>query len=237
MAREVKSLNRSVHRRIVTAFFLIFTAAATLSAQETARKYFESVSERYAGIEDYTANLVISRGGERQVAAVTYKTPNLLRLDFEEPEDMVIVVGTELLQIWVPGHAVTFSQQLKRDSAADVDVPNLATPQGLELMNRYYTIAYLDSPDPVPLENGSSEMVVKLRLVWKSNNEGYRQLTLAIDSDKLIRRITGITTTNETVVFDFTEISLNKGIPDTRFVYDSPPEGNTIENFLFDPEN
>ena len=226
-------LNRPVRYRLAAAFFLI--SAAALSAQETARSYFESVSERYGGIEDYTANLVISRGGNAQVAAVTYKAPNLLRLDFEEPENMVMVVGNELLQIWVDEYKVTFSQPLRRESQAEV--PNLATPQGLELMNRYYTIAYLSTPDPVPLQAGSSEMVVKLRLVWKSNNEGFRELELAIDSDKLIRRITGVTTGNETVVFDFTEISLNRGIPDTRFEYESPPEGNTIENFLFDPEN
>ena len=226
-------LNRPVRRRLVAAFFLI--SAAALSAQETARSYFESVSERYAGIEDYTANLVISRGGDTQIAAVTYKSPNLLRLDFEQPEDMVMVVGKELLQIWVDEHKVTFSQPLRRVSRGEV--PNLATPQGLELMSRYYTIAYLSTPDPVPLQTGSSEMVVKLRLVWKSNNEGYRELELAIDSDKLIRRITGVTTSNETVVFDFTDITLNRGIPDTRFEYVSPPEGNTIENFLFDPEN
>ncbi len=233
-------LNRPVQRRLITAVLLISTALTSLSAQETAKRYFESVSERYAEITDYTANLTITRrdssGGDTvQIAAVMFKTPNLLRLDFEEPAEMVMVVGPDLLQVWVNEHKVTFSQALRRD--VQEEVPNLNTPQGLALMSRYYTVAYVDSPDPVPLDAGSSEMVVRLKLDWKSNNEGYRQLLLALDNDKLIRRIIGITTNNQTVVFDFTDMELNTGIPDARFDYESPPEGNTIENFLFDPES
>lgn len=228
-------LNRSLYRRLIAASVLILTAFSSLNAQETAKQYFESVSEGYAVIEDYTANLVITRGNVVQVAAVTYKSPNLLRLDFEDPAEMVLVADGELLQVWVPEHSVTFAQPLRRDS--QTEVPNLATPQGLELMSRYYVPRYTDTPVPVPLDPGSSEMVVRITLNWKSNNEGYRELRLAIDANKHIRRITGITTSNETVVFDFTDMSVNVGIPDARFDYDSPPEGNTIENFLFDPES
>ena len=41
----------------------------------------------------------------------------------------------------------------------------------------------------------------------------------------------------EKIIFDFTNLEINRGIPDARFDYKSPPEGNTIENFLFEPEN
>lgn len=228
-------MSHPVFRRFTAILILFLAGIAAASAQETATRYFELVSQRYEAIEDYTADLVITRGDVVQTAEVWYKNPNLLRLDFVEPEGMVMAVDGELLQVWVPEYSVTFSQPLRRDSQAQL--ANLTSSRGLEMINKYYTISYDPVPDLVPLDPGSSEMVVKLKAEWKSNNEGFRRLELSIDSDRRIRRVKGITTTNEEIVFDFTNMVMNRGIPDTRFQYESPPTGNTIENFLFDPES
>ncbi|RLW69958.1 MAG: hypothetical protein B6D68_01440 [spirochete symbiont of Stewartia floridana] len=199
-------------------------------------RYFQAVSAQYKAIADYTANLVISRGDRIQTAVVRYKSPNLLRLDFSNPEGMVITVNDEKLKIWAPQYSVTFEQSLLGNNQGQLSMAT--TPRGLELMEKHYTIAYADSPGPVPLDDGSNEMVIKLRLNWKSNNEGFRNLELSINpSLKTIRRIKGITTTNESITFDFADIVLNRGIPITKFDYESPPYGNTIDNFLLDPEN
>lgn len=213
----------------------VVSAASNLSAQETASRYFEAVSERYKAISDYTADLMITRGERVQTAVAQYRNPNLLRLDFSKPANMVIAVNNEKLMVWVPQYSVTFEQTLRQSSREQLAA--LATPRGLELMARYYTIAYSASPNPVPLDEGSSEQVIKLLLKWKSNNEGFRRLELSINPLlKTIRRIQGLTTNGQTIVFDFTNIVLNGGIPATRFNYESPPIGNSIENFLFDPE-
>jgi outer membrane lipoprotein carrier protein len=115
----------------------------------------------------------------------------------------------------------------------------MASSRGLELMKRYYTMAYATSPEPrAPGSRLQSEQVVKLRLVWKSNNEGFREL-------ELIHRFRSPDPPRESatrpparrIAFDFTNLVLNRGIPETRFQYESPPTGNTIENFLFDPES
>ncbi len=229
-------MNRCVFNRFIAVFSVFTALTAGLWAQETASRFFDSVSSRYESINDYTARLVISGSDKsRQVAEVIYKAPNMLRLDFSEPKDMVMAVDGETLRIWVPDLPAAFEQPLRRNSQAAGVLA--AGSQGLELMKKYYTVAYAQSPSPVPLDPGSSEYVVKLRLVWKSNNEGFRQLELSIDNDKRIRRIVGITTGNEVVQFDFTNIMINRGIPAARFQYDPPPTGNTIENFLFDPES
>ena len=227
-------LNRPIFRRSFTAGFLFLITLTALAAQETADSYFESVSERYVSIEDYTANLVIRRGETEEIAAVTYKNPGLLRLDYEDPAGMVMVVGPDLFQVWVPSLRVTFSQPLRRDGQSSG--ANLNTARGLAMMRQNYSVSYIESPDPVPLDDGSSEMVVWLSL-RATVSEGFSRLRLAISSDLTIRRIIGVTTSGETITFDFTDMILNNGIPDTRFDYDSPPEGNTIENFLFDPES
>jgi len=86
----------------------------------------------------------------------------------------------------------------------------------------------------VPLEANSRENVVKLRLTRRSVSEGFREIILSINPDtKLIRRIEGRTISDTEVRFDFLNIRLNQGIPEMRFIYDSPASANLYNNFLF----
>lgn len=219
------------------AFVFIYPLISyALWSQETAASYFESVAEQYRRITDYSADLVITKGRDVRTAALQYRKPNLLRLDFSRPKGQVIAVDGKTLRAWVPKQGVTFEQVLRRKER--ISSPGIASLEGLELMRRYYTVAYAESPLPVPLEPGSSESVVVLRLNWKSNNEGFRRIDLSINANtKMIRRAEGITTSGQRLIFDFTNIVLNRGIPDTRFSYQSPATGSTIENFLFDLED
>jgi outer membrane lipoprotein-sorting protein len=76
--------------------------------------------------------------------------------------------------------------------------------------------------------------VVKIRLTRRSVSEGFREILLDINPEThLIRRIEGRTIAGSVVRFDFSNVSINKGIPDQRFVYDSPASANMYNNFLF----
>jgi outer membrane lipoprotein-sorting protein len=76
--------------------------------------------------------------------------------------------------------------------------------------------------------------VVKLRLTRRSISEGFREIILHINPDtKLIRRIEGRTIAEGLVQFDFTNVKVNQGIPEQRFIYDSPASANVYNNFLF----
>jgi outer membrane lipoprotein-sorting protein len=110
----------------------------------------------------------------------------------------------------------------------------MATAQGILLLRRNYVPAFVTDPSPVPLESGSNEMVIKLRLTRRVGSENFREIFLDIASDtKLIRRIEGTTITDSTVRFDFSETKINQGIPEQRFIYDSPASANLYNNFLF----
>jgi outer membrane lipoprotein-sorting protein len=110
----------------------------------------------------------------------------------------------------------------------------MATAQGLRLLRQGYIPAFVTGPAAVPLEERSQEMVVKLRLTRRLASEGFREIILSINPEtRLIRRIEGRTIADALVRFDFTNIRTNLGIPELRFVYDSPASANMYNNFLF----
>ena len=221
--------------RLLALVVFVYVPIGALSAQEllTATRFFDAVAERYATIDDYVATIVMRNGSERMEGTLFYRRPNLVRIDFTSPENQVLVSDGETLMIHVPRHNVTLQQTLRR---REQNVGGLATSQGLRLMRANYSIAYLHGPAPVPLDEGSSVMVTKLRLDWRNTNEGFRQLILSIDDNLVIRRIEGITPNFDEVRFDFRDVRLNQSIPSTRFDYTPPPGANRLNNFLFENE-
>lgn len=216
---------------------LVLFAVAFVSAQsiQTANEYFQTVSDTYATIQDYEADLAITTAAGKMQSRVSFKRPNLLRMDFSNPDTQVITFNGEQLTIYLPGsNAILLQTVTKDDDAGAATGASLATPQGLTLMSRYYYIAYESGQSPVPLFEDSDEMVVKFILTKKSASESFKTLNVAINpNSKLIRRIEAVTTTNETFVFEFSNYNLNSNIPDARFIYDAPSSANNYNNFLF----
>ena len=215
---------------------LLFFGGLCLSAQETAENYFDRLSENYGTVRDYQGEITITRGDTLQTADIFYKSPNLLRLDFTDEASRGIVMNSdgETLLLHIPDFSVTFTQTLKQHSESAL--ANMSSSQGLHLLQQNYKIGYKTGPAPEPLEAGSEEIVTKLRLEWLSSTEGFRELEIAVGENMLIRRITAVTTKYEVIQFDFLNLQINEDIPDNRFYYESPPVGNDIENFLFEPE-
>ena len=220
---------------ILLSFMLAFVSAQNQTIL-TAGNFFKSVSEYYATIKDYEASFTISAAGTSMKGKVSFKAPNLLRMDFDDPEKQVIVFSGDRLLMYLPLSNATLIQDVDTDAASGsaADAGNLATPQGLYLMNRYYFIAYENGQAAEPLDEGSEENVVKLILTRKTAAEGFKTINLAINPDtKLIRRIKAVTTGDEIFEFSFTQYILNTNIPDVRFVYDSPSDSNNYYNFLY----
>jgi outer membrane lipoprotein-sorting protein len=223
------------------AVFFIFLAAAgagffPLYAQEivTAERYLESVSEVYGGVKDYEARIGIRSGSTTMRGALSFLAPSYLRIDFTDPAEQVIVFNGELLTVYLPGQRAVLSQNItpsRRPSAAGA---SMASAQGLILLRRNYIPSFVSGPDPVLLEEGSEELVVRLRLTRRSISEGFRELILSVNPDtRLIRRIEGRTIADGQLRFDFTEVKTNLGIPEGRFIYDSPASAYLYNDFLF----
>jgi len=209
----------------------------TANAQEivTAEQYLKTVSERYGGIRDYEAQIAIRSGTSEMQGNVSYLSPSFLRIDFKRPAEQVIVFNGELLTVYLPEYRAVLNQNItpsRRSSASGG--ASLASAQGLSLLQRNYVASFLSSPDPVRLDENSNDEVIKLRLARRSISEGFREIILSISpATKLIRRIEGRTIADVNVRFDFTNIRTNVGIPELRFLYDSPASAYVYNNFLF----
>jgi outer membrane lipoprotein-sorting protein len=207
-----------------------------LPAQEiiTAERYLEMVSERYGGIRDYEARVYIRSGNTEMYGNLSHLSPSFLRIDFSTPAEQVIAFNGETLTIYLPEYRATLNQNITPSRRTGAAGASLATAQGLLLLRRNYIASFVTGPAPVPLENGSEEMVVKLRLARRSVSEGFREIILNINpTTMMIQRIDGRTIADSMVRFDFSDIKINQGIPEGRFIYDSPASANNYNNFLF----
>jgi len=201
---------------------------AVLSGQEivTAERYLEMVSDNYAALNDYEANVVIRSGNNDMIGTVSFRTPSFMRIDFSRPANQVIVFNGNTLIVYLPEFRAVLNQEINRRAST--------TSAGLSMLRRNFNPTYLTSPNPEPLDSGSSERVIKLRLTRRFTSEGFRELILSINPEtRLIRRIEGRTIAEVDIRIDFTSIRTNIGIPEARFAYDTPPNSSMFNNFLF----
>jgi len=229
-----------VFKRGIPLFvFLIVLSISNLSlifGQEiiTAGRYLEMVSDRYASIRDYEANIAIRSSGSDMTGIVSHLAPSFLRIDFTRPAEQVIVFNGELLTIYLPDFRAVLNQNINQSRRPGATAAGMASAQGLTLLRRNYVPSFVTGPNPEPLDGNSGEKVVKLRLTRSALSEGYREIILSINPETmLIRRMEGRTIADSEVRFDFTNVRTNQGIPEQRFIYDSPASANMYNNFLF----
>jgi len=220
-------------KRGISLFALLIFGITLGFGQEvvTAERYLELVSNTYAGVRDYEATINIRSGNAQMAGIISVLSPAFLRIDFSRPAEQVILYNGNDLTIYLPDFRSVLNQPMNRRSGGPVGGPY---GNGLSLLRRNFVPAFLTGPNPVPLDLGSSENVIKLRLTRRTTAEGFREIVLSINpNNRTIRRMEGRTIGDNVIVFDFTNIKLNSGIPETRFAYDTPANANTYNNFLF----
>ena len=198
----------------------------------SAEKFFAALSSSFGSVKDYEAVITLAQGKTTSHGKISYKSPFYLRIDFDDPKGQVVVFDGEKLTFFSPQYEVVLEQKYKKKSAAQIE--GLASAQGLSILQRNYSVAYLTGPAPVPLEEGSREMVTKLKLTAHGTT-GFSQLILSV-KDSLVRRIEGTQINGDKITMDIANIRVDQGVPDERFKYDPPAYANVISDWLFDPE-
>ena len=224
------------YKKTLLAFLLLFSTVFFVFSQEiiTAERYLDIVSERYANIRDYEAQVIIRSGTTDMMGNLSYLDPFFLRIDFTNPAEQVLVFNGETLAIHIPDLRATLNQAVSPARRTSTLGASMASAQGLQLLRRGYVPAFLTGPEPVALDDRDRERVVKLRLTRRLPSEGFREIILSINPETLlIRRIEGRTIADALVRFDFLNIRTNLGIPEQSFVYNPPPTANLYNNFMF----
>jgi len=211
---------------LLSTFAFVATMAFSQGVYTTASDFFKTVSDYYETISDYEANLDITIGNSSKSGKVSFKRPELLHIEIDSPEDMVINFNGSLLQVYVSAQNAILSQQVSGASQGAV---------GLSMIRRYYNIKYDQGQDPVPLDEGSDQMVIKLMCERRSSTESFRWILLSVDPDtKLLVRVEALSTNGDTYIFNFSDYVLNNRMSETRFLYEPPANANEYENFLFE---
>jgi len=224
-----------IYYKIAALIVVIIAIPGIAAAQDiqTALSLFNQVAEKYGQVYDYSANVIIRADNQVMGGHLYWKKKSRLRIDFSQPSQQVLISNGELLQVYIPKYNVTLTQKLDSTS----NTAGLASSEGLTMLRRGYAIAFKSTPNLQPLDDGAGEQVYKLLLTWKNTNQGFRQIELAVTQSKYIRRIEGVTSDRKNIRIDFANVNMNIGIPDITFDYNTPPESNRYDNFLFGNSN
>ncbi len=225
-------MSRNAAFLLILCLLVPLAASAQTAEIVSAEKFFSNLSASFGAIKDYEAALTITQGKTVSRGKISYKSPTYLFIRFDDPANQVIAFDGEQLTVYLPAEQVVLQQHYKKTTPAQIEA--LVTAQGLAMMQSNYSVAYVTGPSPVPLDDGSREMVVKLRLISRGTSS-FSQLVISV-AGSLIRRVEGTQASGDRVVMDFQNVRINQGIPASRFVYDPPPYANVIQDWLFDPE-
>ena len=218
-------------KKLLLAVCALFSASLFAQNITTASAYFKTISEYYGSIKDYEVDFEIKVDKDESAGKLSYKAPDLVRMDYTNPEEQVIVFNGSMLTIYLPGSNAILQQDV---NTSGNNAHTVATPQGLALLSRYYTVAYETSQNAEPLDEESDEMVIKFMLTRKTASEAFRSIKICVNEQtKLIRRVEAVTPKGENFIFDFYDYKLNQNITDQRFIYDAPSSANNYNNFLF----
>lgn len=219
-------------KSILSICAIFFVSVLSAQSITTASAYFKTISEYYATIKDYEVDFEIRVEKTESAGKLSFKAPDLIRMDYSNPQEQVICFNGDMLTIYLPDTSAVLQQQVTAGSSGSA--ASLSTPQGLSLMSRYYTVSYETGQNAEPLDEDSDEMVVKFILTRKSASEAFRYIKLAVNEQtKLIRRVEAVTPKGEEFVFNFYDYKLNQGLTDQRFIYDAPSSANNYNNFLY----
>ena len=227
---------------IIIKMIVLFAQVAAEDIMN-AEIFFGRVSEKYSEIKDFESLIIISQvgsDGEEMTMEGTlwFKSPDLLRIDFSEPQDQVLVLNKEKFILYLPVYEVSMEQILSENSEGGSRRPEsletIVSLKGLHYLADNYLVAWQEDPAPVPLTEDSEEMVYKLKLTNQGILENFRQIDICVSEDtKLIRKISSITRDYKEKLIDFIDIKINQNIPDIKFEYESPPYANVYNDFLY----
>lgn len=178
------------------------------------------VRDRYDGITDLQADFehrvpvaltgttIVERG------TFSFRKPANLRWEYSDPPGKMMVVNPEFLWFYLPDENTLYRQ---RTESALESQPAARFLTGLEQLDRDFHVSFAD-----PSRDGEGNYLLELRP--REPSAGFQSLVLSIDGCTFL--LSGYTLTDlygATNRYSFTNLAVNRGLPDALFRFDPPP--------------
>lgn len=220
-------MNKRIKSGLFLILFLFLSLGKLFSENIQVLDYFNQVSSTYSTITDYKA-LISLKTGSQTLSGTIWTKGNKVLINWKTGE--VISINDGKLTVYVADNRIILEQ--------DMVGINAGSAEGLSMFRKYYKYSYhsLDGYKWVPLDENSSEQVIKLKFDAKWGGLEFRTMIISFTKNNLIRRIEGTTFGGAYMVFDFTNVQINQGIPDNVFNYKAPGDSHSVKNFIYTPE-
>lgn len=210
----------------------------------TASEFMRTVADHYGKMNDLQALLVITRGSVKEYSELYVKPPTKMLIAYKKPAGQVISSNGEDFYVYLPNENIVLHQKRGTDLGS---AGTFVTRSGLDILLRNYSISYVDSPYFVPLDTEGNDGflsslrkteekrqdVVQIRLRRRSSTQSFKEIILNVGRDNLIHRVSARTFSNQRIQFDFMDMLINEGIPDSKFDFDPPPTAPVIDNLFY----
>lgn len=185
------------------------------------------MSERFESINDYTADFDWINGDVHYFGKIKYKKPDKILLDFEEPDDQLIVSNGHLLYIYIPYLKVVVQQLLTEDTESAI--LTTTSEAGLSKLFDEYSFSFYDTSILQPFRNTQA---YHFRLHQKTPNVGFKEIYLWVSAEGLILQSSGNSPNGLNVSLIFSNIQLNTELPDYIFDFEVPADAQIIRNII-----
>jgi outer membrane lipoprotein-sorting protein len=234
-------------RTIYLVFLILFLLTPLVQAQDSgqdslmsAKELAQILSDRFREtVKDYEGTIRWTQDDKIQYGTLYFKNPQKMRINFIEPEGQVICTNGYELWLYIKYlnlilHQDILEKEKVKDEEGNTETvvnPILINPVGLEKFLTDYSIEFFETKDPITYKDGSKVYQLKL-LRWRSSKNGFNTIFLTVQTNGLIRKVTGITAAYRQIVLEIDDVKINQNLSDLLFNYEPPAHAGTVENFI-----
>jgi outer membrane lipoprotein-sorting protein len=185
------------------------------------------MAESFAGIDDYVADIEWDNGNANYNGTIYYKRANKILIEFEEPQDQVIVTNGAFLYIYIPYLKVVVQQSLGEETESEL--LTTTSEAGLTKLFDEYAFSFYDSSSLQPFRN---TMAYHLKLDQKRPRVGFSKMDIWVSRNGFILQSNGTSPNGLNVGLTFSNIRLNTELPDYIFEFEVPADAQIIRNII-----
>lgn len=186
-----------------------------------------TMSEKFESINDYTADFEWINGNVYYYGSIQYKKPDMILINFIEPQEQKIVSNGKTLYIYIPYLKVVVQQSLSE--GIESTILETTSEEGLAKLFEEYSFSFFDSSGLQPFGN---VMAYHLMLQQKKPQVGFKKMNIWVSQNGLILQSNGNSPGGVNVSLSFSNIRLNTELPDYIFDFEVPVDAQIIRNLI-----